>query len=53
MNKLPKELIVLIIKGLPNMVGLLILAWVLYQLLQELLMRNKSLTDALLSCMAH
>jgi hypothetical protein len=49
-NGWTKALITLVIKGLPNMLGLLVLAWLLFQIVLELLARNKSLTEALLSC---
>lgn len=49
-NEFTKELITLIIKGLPNMVGLLILAWVLYQMNLNQITQIRELQTYLLSC---
>jgi hypothetical protein len=39
-----------ILKGAPNFIGLLVSVWLMYQVIVELLARNKVLTDLLLSC---
>ena len=45
-----REIGEMVIKGLPNFVGLLVAVYLLYQTNLELLERNKVLTDALVVC---
>ena len=45
-----KQLPELVVKGLPNFLGLVVAIYLLYQIVIELSERNKTLTDALLAC---
>lgn len=50
MSEWIKQLPELIVKGLPNFLGLVVAIYLLYQIVIELSERNKTLTDALLVC---
>lgn len=43
----------LIIRGLPNFLGLVVSLWLMYQIVQAQALRNSVLTDALIACAAH